>query len=67
LRQQLEHLPFGQQRQVLDFARALASTRTKGVPGHQLLQFAGTIEPRDLKEISQAITDGCEKVDKHEW
>ena len=67
LRQQLEHLPFGQQRQVLDFARALASTRTKGVAGYQLLQFAGTIESGDLKEISQAITDGCEKVDKHEW
>jgi len=67
LRQQLEHLPFGQQRQVLNFARALVSTRTKGVAGHQLLQFAGTIESSDLKEISQAIAEGCEKVDKHEW
>jgi hypothetical protein len=67
LHQQLEHLPFGQQRQVLDFARALASTRATGVAGHQLLQFAGTIKSGDLKEISQAITDGCEKVDKHEW
>jgi hypothetical protein len=66
LHQQLEHLPYGQQRQVLDFARALVSTRSQGVAGRQLLQFVGTIESGDLEEISQAITDGCEKVDKHE-
>jgi len=62
LHQQLDHLPLGHQRQVWDCARALASTRTKGVAGNQLLQFSRTIDPGDLKEISQAITDGCEKV-----
>ncbi len=67
LHQQLEHLPFGQQRQVLDFARALASARTRGVSGENLLQFAGAIERDDLKVISQAISEGCEKVDTHEW
>ncbi len=67
LHQQLEHLPFGQQRQVLDFARALASARTRGVAGQKLLQFAGSIELGDLKVISQAIAEDCEKVNAHEW
>lgn len=67
LHQQLERLPHDQQRQVLDFARALASTRTSGVAGQKLLRFAGAIELDDLKTMSHAITDGCEKVDKHEW
>jgi hypothetical protein len=31
LRQQLEHLPFGQQCQVLDFVRALVSKRSQDV------------------------------------
>ena len=52
LHQQLEHLPCGQQRQVLDFARALASSRIRGVAGQKLLQFAGTIEPDELKIMS---------------
>lgn len=67
LRQQLEHLPFGQQRQVLDFARSLASSRARGVEGQKLLQFAGTIEMDDLKVIAQAITEDCEQVNSHEW
>ena len=67
LHQQLEHLPFGQQRQVLDFARALASSRARGVAGQNLLQFAGMIDLGELKIMSQAIAEDCEKVDTHEW
>lgn len=67
LHQHLEHLPFGQQRQVLDFARALASSRKRGVAGQKLLQFAGAIELDDLKTISQAVAKDCGKVDTHEW
>jgi hypothetical protein len=37
LHQHLEHLPFGQQRQVLDFARALASSRAQG-HAHKVLR-----------------------------
>jgi len=67
LHQHLEHLPVGQQRQVLDFARALASSRKRGVAGQKLLQFAGAIELDDLKIISQAVAEDCGKVDTHEW
>lgn len=67
LHQQLEHLPVSQQRQVLDFARALASSRARGVAGQKLLQFAGTIDSGELKIMSQAIAENCEKIDTHEW
>ncbi len=67
LHQQLECLPSGQQRQVLDFARALASARPHGVPGQKLLSFAGTIAPDDIETMRAAIADGCEQVDAHDW
>lgn len=66
LHQQLDDLPPRQQRQVLDFARALASSKVRGVPGRQLLRFAGTIEADDLQLMAQVIQGDCEKVDTRE-
>jgi hypothetical protein len=63
--EQLEHLPYELQRQVLDFARALS--RPKGVLGKQLLHFAGTIKSDDLQAMSEAIEAECERVDVNEW
>ena len=60
-------LDYEHQRRVLDFARALAVTGPKGVPGKQLLSFAGAIPADDLKEMIQAIEENCEKVDADEW
>ena len=56
-----------QQRRVLEFARSLGQSRPRGVPGKDLLRFAGTIDKDDLQEITQAIDAGCERVDSHEW
>ena len=64
---QLDHLPDAEQRRVLDFARSLASNNLVGVPGKDLLRFAGLIEADDLQLMAQAIEDGCEKVDASEW
>lgn len=55
-------LGYEQQRRVLDFARALVITGPKGVPGKQLLSFAGTISAADLKEMEQAIKDNCARI-----
>ena len=66
LHEQLNHLPVGQQRQVLDFARALVVSRPRGVAGRDLLPLAGAIGADDLATISQAVTD-CEGVDAHGW
>jgi hypothetical protein len=61
--EQVDRLTDPQRRQVLDFARRLASPA--GVPGRDLMCFAGSIDPADLEAMSQAILDGCEKVKPH--
>ena len=63
--QELDRLSVELQQRVLDFARAMALSRPKGVPGRSLLRFAGTIEADDLKAMSEAIKAGCEQVDAH--
>jgi hypothetical protein len=63
--EQLEHLPSEHQRRVLNFVRGLS--RQKGVPGKQLLQFAGSISSADLHAMSEAIEAECERVDVNEW
>jgi hypothetical protein len=63
----LRRLSVEQQRQVLEFARTLTTPPLQGVRGSNLLQFAGTIDESDLEAMSQAIKDGCERVDTDEW
>jgi hypothetical protein len=63
----LESLPPNLQEQVLAFVRALDTSYHRGVSGQQLLKFAGTIPKDDLQRMSQAIEEGCEQVDLHEW
>ena len=64
---QLNKLSSQQQQQVLDFARFLAMTKPVGVPGKELLRFAGAIPADDLNLMAQAINEGCEQVDLNEW
>jgi len=61
----LGQLPIAQQQQVLEFARNLATPQ--GVPGSDLLQFAGSIDDTELEKMTRAIAEGCEKVDSNEW
>ena len=63
----LGKLPVEKQRQVLEVARTLATSPLQGVRGSDLLQFAGTIDESDLGAMSQAIKDGCERIDADEW
>jgi hypothetical protein len=67
IQEQLSQLPLEQQRQVLEFARALVAARVRGVPGQALLRFAGLVEPDDLALMQQAIEDDCEQVQPNEW
>jgi hypothetical protein len=64
---QLNGLPDDQQRQVLEFARTLVKSSPAGVPGKELLRFAGLIPEEDLKQMNAAIEQGCERVEAHEW
>lgn len=66
--EQLKALPEDLQWRVLEFSRALAkSTSATGIPGQQLLRFAGAIPLDDITLMSEAIEQGCERVDANEW
>lgn len=32
-----------------------------------LLQFAGSLDPKSISEMSDAIEAGCENIDRNEW
>jgi hypothetical protein len=55
------------QHRVLEFVRALAVSEPRGLPGRQLMQFAGALTPEDAQLMRDAIEKGCEKIDSHEW
>ncbi len=63
----LEQLGPEEQRQVVDFARALAACKKYGTHGESLIRFGGTIDPGDLAIIAQAIEEGCEQISPDEW
>lgn len=54
-----------QQTKVLDYLKTLV--RDKRASSSGLLAFAGTIPSGDLKQMEQAIDQGCEHIDAHEW
>jgi len=64
---QLKTLPYEMQWRVFEFTRALVVSAPRGVPGLQLLRFAGAIPLDDLLLMRQAIEQGCERVDTNEW
>lgn len=66
VRECVEHLPGAEQARVLEYAKSLARPR-RGVPGKDLLKFAGTISLEDLEIMRLAIEEGCERVDPDEW
>ena len=63
----LRSLSAGQRRRVLSFVRGLAQAPSAGVPGKELLRFAGTIPAKDLEQIKAAISHSCEQVDSDAW
>jgi hypothetical protein len=65
--EQLKTLPQELQQRVLEFARALAQSTPRGIPGQQLPRFAGAIPPDDVRLLREAIERGCEQVDTDEW
>ena len=65
--EQLKGLPQELQWRVLEFARALAQANPRGIPGKELVRFAGAIHLDDIRIMREAIERGCEKVDADEW
>ena len=65
--EKLDLLAVEEQRKVFDFACTLTESKTAGIPGRDLLRFAGTIEKTDLEVMRNAIEDECERVVLNEW
>jgi metal-responsive CopG/Arc/MetJ family transcriptional regulator len=42
-------------------------SRPKGVGGRELLRFSAMFTEDELREISTAVTEECDRVDKNEW
>ena len=61
---QMNKLPYDLQLRVLDYVKSLIP---KGVDGKSLLRFEGAISDDDLRLMSQAIEQNCERVDVNEW
>ncbi len=67
LLKQLEQLGPEERRQVLDFARTLATCKRGGTPGESLIRFGGAINAADLAIMAEAIEEGCDQVNPDEW
>ena len=65
--EQLKTIPQELQWRVLEFTRALALSTPHGIPGQQLIRFAGTIPLDDVRLMREAIEQGCERIDTNEW
>ncbi|WP_059001923.1 hypothetical protein [Leptolyngbya sp. NIES-2104] len=65
--EQLRRMPKNSQKRVLEFAKSLNHSTVQGVPGSQLLRFAGVIAPDDIALMRKAIEQDCEQVDMNEW
>lgn len=63
----LDRLSPQAQRRAAEMVHSLVSPLPKGTPGHELLRFAGTIDEESLREIREAIEEGCERVDPDDW
>lgn len=64
---QLNKLPPEKQQEVLHFLRALTINHPIGIPGKDLLSFAGSIETHELEVMARVIEEDCEKVNPNEW
>lgn len=65
--ERINALPYELQQKVLDFIDSLTQELPKGIPGKQLLRFAGCISQEDLQKMKEFIAEGCERVDVREW
>ena len=64
---EVERLGPAAQRQVVDFARALAQRNPSDPTGKGILASAGAFAADDLAEMTLAIEAGCEQIDVNEW
>jgi hypothetical protein len=67
LLKEVEQLPPLLQRKVVEYAHTLTQTRPRGIPGDQLLDFAGVLSSEDAELMMAAIEADCEQIDPNDW
>jgi hypothetical protein len=67
LQRRLSRLGPVEKARVLEYTRSLDEPRQQGTPGAALLRFAGSIPAESLREMADAIEEGCERVDPDGW
>jgi hypothetical protein len=65
--ERLHELPAPQQQLVLEVVRSMASQKPQGVPAKDLLPLTGAITAEDARQMTNAIEEGCERVDTNAW
>jgi hypothetical protein len=65
LQRRIGELSPSKRQKVLKYVRALQSR--EGVPGKQLLRFAGAIPKDALARMALSIEEGCERIDEDAW
>lgn len=64
---EVDQLSEAQQLRVLEFVRSLRNGTPRGESGADLVARLPKFPAEDLREIEQAIEDGCEQVDPDGW
>lgn len=67
LTKRIAALPHDQQQLVLRFVASLSANAAAGEKGSALREFAHSIDSISAHEMTQAIEEGCERVDPSEW
>ena len=60
--EKLEQLSEQQQKQILEYVKAMLQGAPQGTPGRELLRFAGAIPMEEIEQIRQAIDQDCERI-----
>jgi hypothetical protein len=63
----LERLSPEMQARAAQLVHGLVEVAPKGIPGRDLLRFAGAIDAESIREMEEAIEDGCERIDPEAW
>ncbi|MFH1904320.1 MAG: hypothetical protein ABIK53_02195 [bacterium] len=64
---QMANLPYNLQERALNFIKGLTLPDKSGIPGRNLLKYAGFIPSDDLNIMSNVIEKDCRKIDANEW
>jgi hypothetical protein len=64
---QVEKLPLEMQEQVLRYATSLTASPPRRENGARLRQFSRSLDAVSARQMTEAIEEGCERVDIPKW